>query len=325
MQVFNGAGLHAGPRCNMKIMRRYSVYVVFLIAVCVLLIVQLSRDGGTSSSSRTLGGRGMESQTAEDFIASKRVPQNPHLANGVQLNAASKTHTPSQKRSVIFGKPKTSPPSPRTPLAALNQPTPDYITRPMRPPQFLHNDLVKSTEAILSAPWVAKLKQMLSASGEKKQITAVFANSDYTESVLNWLIASKVRLQPPLEDVIVFCLDKEIFNVLHQRDIPSIYINPDTVANRTRLNELKYQYRIWMARFVVYRLVNYLGHDIVSYDADAIVLRNPKSLFEEHRYSDIISSAGKFPFPLGRLWGFTTCMGVILFRSNPRTGKLYLS
>lgn len=209
-------------------------------------------------------------------------------------------------------KSNTSLPSP----FALVQPTPGNVTR--KPLQFSHR-ATRSTEAILSSPWVAKLRGILKKVSTKKQVSVVFSNSDYLESVLNWLIAAMVRADPPVTNVVVFCLDHVVFKTLDERNIPSVYIDPKTVVNLTKLEEVNV---IWMVRIVIFRLVNYLGYDVVSYDADAIILRNPDELFAEHQFSDVVSAAGKFPYALGRSWGFTACLGVILLRSNPRTGGL---
>ena len=184
---------------------------------------------------------------------------------------------------------------------------------------FQHKNLrskVQSAEKILNSEWVARLKQLLGSPSNRKQVSVVFGNYDYLASVLNWLIAAQVRLNPPLTDVIVFCLDEKIFSVLNEREIPSIHINPDDVVT---FRSARFSH-IWITRLVVYRLINYLGHDVMGIDSDAIVLRNPQDLWEEHKNSDIIGSAGKHPVDLGAEWGFTLCMGMVFFRSTPRIG-----
>lgn len=89
---------------------------------------------------------------------------------------------------------------------------------------------------------------------------------------------------------------------------------------RFRQVDPEYSY-VWIIRMVVYRLINYFGYDVVSYDTDAIPLRNLQPVFDKYRDHDIIGSAGHFPFHLGRAWGFTLCMGVVRFKSNANTGK----
>ena len=160
------------------------------------------------------------------------------------------------------------------------------------------------------------LKHILSLPKTGKQVSAIFGNYDYLESVLNWLIAAQVRLEPPLTDIIVFCLDARTHDVLSQRNIPSVYVDQSTVFQSSAVY-------FWITRLVVFRLVNYFGHDVMAFDSDAIVLKNPRELLKKHELSDIVGSAGTYPQDLGRQWKFTVCMGVILFRSTPRTGELY--
>lgn len=187
-----------------------------------------------------------------------------------------------------------------------------------RKEHFFDNELLKSTDQILKSEWVAQLKAMLNTVGTGKQVSVVFGNYPFLESILNWLIAAKVNLKPPLENVIVFCLDEELFNTLDKREIPAIYIDHKTVIDISDNFEITY---IFIMRMVVFRLINHFGYNVTAYDSDAILIRNPQELWEKHHDSDIVSSPGKFPHGLGAKWGFTLCMGVILFRSTPNTGE----
>lgn len=220
--------------------------------------------------------------------------------------------------STLNATPEGSVPPPSTqPVSLPSLPTVHPTILPKRAIHFSRHEMLKSTNVILGAPWVSTLKKMLDLPGAGKQVVVVFGTSNYLESVLNWLVAATVRLEPPLENVIVFCLDLKIFNALTSRKIPAIFVDPKTVVNVAWVQ----MQQIWLVRMVVYRLINYLGHDVMAYDSDAIVLRNPQKLLERHQDSDIISSPGTFPPKMGRVWGFTACMGVILVRSSPRTGK----
>ena len=183
-------------------------------------------------------------------------------------------------------------------------------------PHFFNNVAMKSPAKVLNDEWVFELKHMLSTMGKK--VTVVFASFNYLASVLNWLVAAEARLKPPLTDIIVFCLDKKIHKVLAVKDIPSIYINKANIFDRN--NKLNTNHEVWMTRLVVYRLIIYFGHDVMAYDSDALPLINPQSLFDQHKHSDVIGSAGVIPTALNTSWGFTLCMGVVLYRSNPRTG-----
>ena len=206
------------------------------------------------------------------------------------------------------------------PYIPTTTPTPVHATWPIEQLQFFHKKVIKSTGELLNTEWVTRLKPLVGKLHVKNQIAFVFANSDYLESVLNWLIAAKVRLNPPILNIIVLCLDRDVFDALDHREIPSVFVDPSTIANTNVLRKMKYTQTVWLARLVVFRLVNYWGYDVISYDSDAIIMKNPAELFEHNQYSDIVSSAGNFPHELGKLWGFTVCMGVILIRSSPRTG-----
>ena len=246
--------------------------------------------------------------------------RNP-FENGNEERAISvqppKVNPVTRNRPMIFkGKPHAPRPSPHSPTP-LSQPTLGRPTLPRKQPHFFHR-AIKSTRDIFRNAWVTQLQEKLGTIHLQKQVTIVFSNSDYLEALLNWLIAAKVRLSPPIANLLVISLDQDVFSILNQRAIPSVHINPDTVINMTQLS---FPHTIWMTRFVVFRLINYWGYDFVSFDTDAIIMKHPRELFEQHPSSDIVGSAGRFPHFLGREWGFTVCMGVVMFKSTPRTGE----
>ena len=173
---------------------------------------------------------------------------------------------------------------------------------------------------VLKAPWVTSLKHLLKRySG--KQINIVTCDAKFQTSLLNWLISALVRAEPPLDVVVVLSFDKKLQELLESRGIPSVYVDRLTVMLLKAKMKTKNSH-IWVIRNTVYRLINYWGYDIAMYDTDAIVMTNPQSVFDAHGDSDIIGSAGTYPFQLGRKWGLTFCMGVTLFRHTPRTGKI---
>ena len=80
--------------------------------------------------------------------------------------------------------------------------------------------------------------------------------------------------------------------------------------------------KVWMARFAVIHLLNHWGYDVQQFDNDAIILRNPKPLYDKYPDTEIISARAKLPFELGRgPWGLTVGMGAVLLRSTGRMGK----
>ena len=74
-----------------------------------------------------------------------------------------------------------------------------------------------------------------------------------------------------------------------------------------------------MIRSIILRLINYWGYDVATYDSDAVVLKNPQTLFDNYTH-DILSSASTYPEAAAKVWGFTLCAGAILYRASSATG-----
>ena len=174
------------------------------------------------------------------------------------------------------------------------------------------------TELVV-ALWMKPLLRVLS-SFEGKQVTLVIANNAYRDVLVNWLISARIVSRPPIDNILVVCLDHTLYRLLQSRDIPSILAPFSTVLNS------KYRFRrffelIMMMRLGFMRLINRLGYDCAMYDIDAIILKNPQPLYDNHwRDRDIVGSRGELPRALWRKWGVAICIGVVFIRSNPRTG-----
>ena len=172
---------------------------------------------------------------------------------------------------------------------------------------------------VLDAPWVPALWRVLH-NFPTKQVNLVLGDNKFRSVVLNWLISALVRCDQPLENVLVLSLDPWFHDLLEQRGIPSVYIDHTSVVKPHAKMSTEHSH-IWITRTTVYRLISSWGYDIVTYDSDAIVMKNPKSLFDLYKDKDVIGSAGTYPFPLGKKWGLTVCMGVALYRHTHRTGN----
>ena len=189
---------------------------------------------------------------------------------------------------------------------------------------------IKSLEMIMQTPWAPKLQDIVANmtfqtnSGSvdfqqsRKQVTVVFGDAKYASSLLNWLVSALVVTRPPLKNIIVISLDKELQALLDKKDITSVHVNPDTVTCGQIKRKVS---QVWITRCVVYMLLNHWGYDVMTYDTDAIVLRNLQDVLNAFGESDIIGSAGGYPFNLGAKWGQTLCMGVVLFKSTRNTGR----
>ena len=202
----------------------------------------------------------------------------------------------------------------------------------------IEDDLLFPNQAVVRPPqdfkkidWFIPLSKFLTQT-TSRQITVVEATYDFLPVLLNWLISARVNTQPPLQNILVLAFDRKLHRFLQPfRHVHSVYVNPWSVIKSRFSEDKKYKKRrmsefthIWVARLCVFRLLNHWGFDVVHYDADAIVLKNLQPIFDEYRDTDIIGSIGRYPVNLGRKWGQTLCMGMVLLRSNERTGLFFI-
>ena len=175
----------------------------------------------------------------------------------------------------------------------------------------------KPTGEVMQSFWVKPLLQILSKFASK-QVTLVIANRAYEDILLNWLISATITTVPPIKNILVVAMDEGLHYRLRQRGIPSIY------AAAVSLFEHRHRFRryfeiVMMTRLLFMRIVNRLGFDCAMYDIDAIILKNPKPLYDTYA-TDIVGSRGALPKLLLKKWFVTICIGVVLIRSNERTG-----
>ena len=175
----------------------------------------------------------------------------------------------------------------------------------------------RTDEQLLSSAWVGPLRQLLREVNLNNQVMLMFTSQVYTENSLNWLVSARVRTEPPVTNAIVMCYDQEVFDLIHTRGISSILIEPKSLVD---VKTIKFRNYLRVLRLIVLRLVNHWGYDVVQIDADAIVLKNPQELLQQHPHSDIVSSAGTYPHEQLEAWKLTLCTGFILIRSTPKTG-----
>ena len=174
-------------------------------------------------------------------------------------------------------------------------------------------------EQIMQFRWVPKLRSFLTTVDRRFPIAIVGSNSNYTDTLLNWLIASVVKLKDPIKNILVLSLDSSLRNLLQMRHIDFLYVLPSTLANikRSKRQAVK---QVEVVRLTVMRILNHWGFDVVNYDSDAVILRNPQPIYDRYPRSDVIGSAGTFPKWIYIKWGVTVCMGVVLIRATNRTG-----
>ena len=100
----------------------------------------------------------------------------------------------------------------------------------------------------------------------------------------------------------------------------SLYVSPEMVIDpKAKITRVFSQVHI--VRLAVVRLMNHYGYDVVNYDCDAILLKNPQTIFDSHKDSEMIGTFGKGPSHLFSKWGVTLNTGVMLLRSGAKLGK----
>ena len=177
----------------------------------------------------------------------------------------------------------------------------------------------RSINEIVTAIWMKPLLRILS-SFQGNQVTLVIANDAYRDVLLNWLISALIMSHPPIDNILVVCLDTKLYNLLQSRDIPSILAPFSSVLN-TKHHFRRYFELIMMMRLGFMCIINRLGYDCAMYDIDAIILKNPQPLYDKWDSMDIVGSRGELPRELWRRWGVSICIGAVFIRSNARTGQ----
>lgn len=186
---------------------------------------------------------------------------------------------------------------------------------------FPHHSVYKPVnEVINTAEWFKELKRFLTSIRPSKLVTIAIANYDFLPMLLNWLISAQVVADSPLDNILILSLDEHLYRLLSYKNISTILVTHESVLqDPEKLDILK---RIWMTRLAVVRIINHWGFDVQHFDTDAIILKNPQPLFAKFPNSDVVSQRGEFiPHNLVKgPWGFSLCMGAILFRASWRTG-----
>lgn len=181
-----------------------------------------------------------------------------------------------------------------------------------------------SVQELLGTVWMKELKQFLTRVPKSHKPIALIT-SDYTLRgvLLNWLIAAVTVVRPPVSNILVLSLDKSLYELLNIREIPCIHIAPTSFLKPTTILEKHVAFsQAMIIRLTVMRFLNHWGFNVVNYDTDAVIMRNPYLIYQRYSEADIIGSYGLFPTWIRQIWGLTLCMGVIVIRSSPQTGEL---
>ena len=242
-------------------------------------------------------------------------PSNAFVAHrsSTPLHSASVAHHPSTPTSTASVAHQSS--SPQT----MSQVHRDLTFTVAKDFTFPHPQVFKPVNVVLACRWVRELKQYLSSVDPTQPVTVTVASYDFAANLLNWLISAQVMTSPPLKSILVISFDNALHKMLVHRQIPSVCVPYISVLRNPKSLGV---HKVWMTRLAVIRLINHWGFDVQQFDTDAIILRNPQPVFDLFSGFDVVGSRAKLPFELGKgQWGFTVCMGVILFRSTQRTGE----
>lgn len=187
---------------------------------------------------------------------------------------------------------------------------------------------------ILELPWVHELRQVVEKlninNSLSPQVNLVIADKKSIELLLNWLIVALVRLPRRLHNVVILGLDIEVCEILKTRNFRCIHSDPRSFMRheqkeKGRMYRLLSVYTAPQTRLLAARLVNYWGYSLASYDTDALVLKNPQGLFDRYSEMDVVAGAAiHWPEWANSLWGFSMCLGAVMIRSGPATGRYRL-
>jgi hypothetical protein len=144
---------------------------------------------------------------------------------------------------------------------------------------------------------------------QDNKLIVVFANSQYLEVLLNWLVAIK-RLG--IRNYLIISLDKDIHCFLAERGFAS-FLAP--LAGPLS--------QLWMMRLQIFRALCRNGIDFIHSDADAVWLRNPIPDYFSDPTRHIVASQGTiWPPDIVKTQGFVFCCGLFYVRSCDATRAL---
>lgn len=177
----------------------------------------------------------------------------------------------------------------------------------------------KPDSVLLQSDWVKSLKKYL-AGIKGKQISVVTSTEEHMDVLVNWLISAYLIAKPPLNNVLVLSMGKTLHDLLESRGFSSLYVTAAMVIS-PRANITRVFSQVHIVRLNVLRLINHLGFDVVNYDCDAILLKNPQRVFDGKKGTHLIGTFGKGPAALFNKWGVTLNTGVMVLRANSQMGK----
>ena len=175
---------------------------------------------------------------------------------------------------------------------------------------------------LLQCDWLNELRGHLTSFPRGSLVSLVSSDYNYREILLNWLLTAQVRPDRPLSNVLVLSLDASLHQLLIERHIPCVHIPTSCLLSPSlKLTRHIAFTQVHIMRVLVMRILNHWGYDVANYDSDALILKNPEPRYNELRDCHLIGSVGHFPQKMNKEWGTAICIGVVMIRASPVTGK----
>ncbi|CAH1776484.1 unnamed protein product, partial [Owenia fusiformis] len=158
-----------------------------------------------------------------------------------------------------------------------------------------------------------------------KMIYSIGITYNYIPSLINWILIARQLCVPPIGEILVYSRDIEVCEFLNVKNINVICLHYDVDELRSyddvtmKFNNDKISRQMmWITRVLLWRLVNYFGYDIVTFDTDALPLQNPSVVFDRFPNADLIGSqSARVPGYLYAFWQLNPInMGMVLMRSS---------
>ena len=188
---------------------------------------------------------------------------------------------------------------------------------------FLHRkNIFLSIDHLKQSQWMQQLLLYLE-NLNSNQVILVTANRLFDDILFNWLAVAHLKAQISLSSILILSLDEIICQTLLNYDIKTVCVDKHKVLRSSAVLHTSLSH-VWIIRCMIVRLLNNWGYNVLMFDLDAVLMKDPRPLFEKYKESDIIGSQGRYPFQLSRAWGVTLCMGAVLFRNTLSTGKCFI-
>ena len=260
------------------------------------------------------------------FARAREPPKLQPIAHRVLQQASRKVKKKSWKKALNFSFPgKSNGPRERptnvVKFAHVGQQKDPEGFKIRQPFSFPQPSFTRSFAEMIHSHWVWELQKYLK-SIQGIELSLVTSSVEHTDILLNWLIAACVKIDPPLENVLVLSTDYRLYSTLKKRNISSLYVHKNLVVPASAKITSVFS-QVHLIRMAVLRLINHYGYSVINYDCDAVLLKNPKPLFEGYRMYDLIGTFGKGPNGLYQKWGVALNTGVMLMRATPNMGEFY--